>query len=426
MLEMIDLDDALLRDLIAKHGPESLREDRALSEAFVKVQLLALSAATPEKQEIAVTRLMALDTYLASARSRADRDQVIEMIGGGPSNVYRLLNRIRKFGPITGLLKGTLTEPRSSVVRDGFGPLVDEWIADLLAKDAEMKIAEVARRLSERIDHHSGSKVRMPHAAALKRRIQMLRQERIGTVITDAAIGGNILIDQVMLNVQLTGAARHDPDLCSAVFIVDRNTSLILGFSVYEGSDPRAGFKAVAESATVQMQRLADQGLRFADHLEQVRWIMTSEMTEHRAILRERARMLNLPKSLVFVVRGQVSGRDLSRLVGPGVPPFEFKLRATPDDMPPEVAEQSQLTAPGRMALSTLSEVDWRLDLAVAQRNAKVIAGIRAIEAHVANTAVEGCNDNAKASTIADEIAKLIEPVIVWRRGQVAHDDAGE
>lgn len=421
---MIDLNDACLRDAIIRRGPQELLQDKTLLEAFVKEQLLALSAATPEKQEIAVKRLLALDAYLASARSRADLDHTIGAIGGGQSNVYRLLKRIGEFGPITGLLKGTLKEPRASVVREGFGTKLDTWIADLLAEDAEMKIAEVARRLRDLIAGEGASDVTMPHAAALKRRIHMLRLEREGAMTKEVAIGGNLLIDQVLLNVRLTGNSEDKQKLCAAVFVVDRNSSLILGFGVYTGDDPRSGFEALAESVITQLSRLLEEDLRFADHLDRIRWIMTSAMTKYRNALRHQAMMLHLSKELVFVVREQASGRDLSRLVGPGIPPFAFRQRSKPDDMAAETSERSQLVEPGEIALPTLPEVEWRLDLAVVQRNAKVIEGVRAARKDAADGRFERRNDEVNAANIASEIRLLLEPLIDHRPGQVARGDS--
>lgn len=254
-------------------------------EPLVQREMALYIALPADKRREVEERLHALAALPREGRTVADVMRVAEDLGIERSNVYRLLKRVEELGPVAGLVPGRRARERASSAKDGFGEPIDGWIEDLLEERPEAGIAEIRRMIASRMlmmpqAGEAEAVAAAPASSALARRVHELRRRGIRRVGA-AAAGAALLVDYCPVDLSLTETGERFFRLANLVVIVDQATSIVFGAGFFLGEHVAQGLvRALDQMDEHVLPSLVGRGLLFADRLERVRWIVSSDLVD--------------------------------------------------------------------------------------------------------------------------------------------------
>jgi hypothetical protein len=353
-------------------GPES----EAREQLIEREMALYLKLPEAKRREVDV-RLAALAAMPADVRTVADVLEAAQRMKVKRSNVYRLLKRIEELGPVGGLVPGRRARERASTKKSGFGEPFDGWIEELLRNRPDASIAEIQRMVTSRIrllpaGQADGSSVRGPTQSALHRRINELRGRGIRAEGALEAVGASVVIDYCPLNATVfwLDGGRYAHRLAQAVLIIDTASSLILGAGIFLERNVAAGLvKALDHMAREGLPVLVREGVRLADRLERIRWIVSPDLADAAA------RAHGIAEDLVPPVRLDVDwggrpGVELHRQIGNAVGPYHFHPRTPAADGSSDWEQRSSID----FEVPSLEHATGMLEFEAAIRNHDVMA----------------------------------------------------
>lgn len=314
-----------------------------ITKGAVTRELGIYLAASAEKRQVAARRLMAFSQLpAASDRTKADVLAVAASLGVEQSNVYRMLKRIKEFGPVSGLLPGNRVKPKSGAAADGFDEPVDGWIADALRTQPEVSISDLSRMLGSKAKlltvADPTKKVVVPGSASLRRRVQALRVKGFAGEHS-RLVGASVLVDQCWTRVQVRSPegpgrqVRHDR--VSVVMIIDEATSIILGCGAYLGADAATGLVSALEDTAGRCPKLESRGLKFFSRPSRVRWMIPPVLLPRANEIERNAASFDPPIELLLLAADEDrSGIELRRNLGGKLGPFELLTRLDREDGP--------------------------------------------------------------------------------------------
>jgi hypothetical protein len=235
----------------------------------LSVELALLSVQSPINQRAFDQRLRAVVDYLEGPSTSKDADRCAATIGVARQQFYRLVEKMKRIGPVRGLTPGFQNVRRRSSVRSGLGDIVEKVLAAILREDPYAGTARVERLLRERLPPDA----KPPSQSSLRRRLKILRSA--GSRISDAHVfGEHLLVDQSAINLPLYSEKKSAP-YAIATLIIDKATKLIVGVAV--SSDALYGMDLSAALSSVPghfLPGLKKRPFAVSDSLKRVDWVI--------------------------------------------------------------------------------------------------------------------------------------------------------
>ena len=364
-------------------------------------------------------RLLAIDRLPPSgARRTVDVIAVASELGLMQSAVYRLLKLVERHGPVTGLLRGRSAERRASTVRDGFGSPLDDWIAEVLRRRPGASVAEVERHVRSRILMlDGGPRPPMPSPSAMRRRVNYLRAA--GTPASDPGrpLGDVLSIDHCGLDVDIVGSEEEMGGLArpraSAVFLIDHQSGVVLGSTVFVEGDYASGLDAaIGDLEENVLPSLALKGIRTVVMPRSIRWTVPAELIpKAKEVVAGAEGVGDGPLLDAVAGVGARMGADVMRHLGDRIDCFGL--------LPGQVVEgdDGRLTTQYRSreiakagSFRTVQKANAALRSALAKRNDRILGGeTEVIEGHARIVPMPVKNEGGFAASID----RLFAPVRV-------------
>lgn len=301
------------RELIAKH---------LASADELEAEMALLRAQPAEKQSIVEERLSYIDAYSSLDKpSVADVDAAAAKLGVSRRQFYRLLSKLRTYGPVRALTPGYQNVVRASAVREGLSEPIERVLSQALSSDPDIRISRLQALIASECER---LEVAPPTDWMLRQRIHQLRST--GIVARKADFGAQIVIDQVSLDVSIDDVG--GPRFAIFTAIVDRSTKLIIGSSLLTrdlfGDGLAKALKDMADHGFALVRR---EQLPVAKVLEELVWIAPpslEKLADSEATMRR-----HTPDGVVKIVSvgRRRHGDALLRLIGDRIGPYELRAR---------------------------------------------------------------------------------------------------
>lgn len=311
-----------LNSLIARHLPQG---------SSLGDELLALAALPENKRETVANRLRVLDVCIAAGGTPPAITKAAASLDSSERQIYRLLARLREFGPARGLTPGAYRTERPSFARDGLGEVAEEVLATALfdnprASQAHLTAAVVAR--CQQLGLAAPSKYK------LRQRILELRANR--AVAPSAMLGYRLSLDQAAINVNIKdGDGNALPWIVT--LILDEAHGLILGGSLT--SDPRSsdlGILAAQVSAREYViPMLSGYELQVATGVDEITWVVPPSLED----LADLAGKESSARLKVIGNGPKRHGREIFRILGDRLGPYGLSPKLPPSEGQPEDAD---------------------------------------------------------------------------------------
>lgn len=266
----IRLSDILPAELIKKY---------ALQEASSASELRALMALPPGKQEAVLKRLDVIHRYLEnSPPTTADADAAAGELEMQRRNFYKLLDKLRRHGPVAGLSPGYKAQRTQLAAKDGLGEVADLAISKVLEANEKARLGKVIAAVEEAC---RVAKVDIPSTAAVRRRLNVLRApgklpHNQGRWIKRRRFGRTIVVDQSALFLPVKYGS--EIEYAVATFVLDQETRLVLGLGVARPSDAGAGLSWALEDAEDRQKQTPGGAFETAERLEEILWVLPPGM----------------------------------------------------------------------------------------------------------------------------------------------------
>ncbi|MBB4100496.1 hypothetical protein [Sphingomonas kyeonggiensis] len=356
-------------------------------------ELLAFKALPEEKAQIVENRLRVLDRCVGDGASLSTAiDTAAVSLGSSQRQVYRLLARLREFGPVKGLTPGTYRTERPKVARDGLDPAAEEVLASRLrenprASQASLEAAVVARC----------TELGLPAPTQYSVRQRVLQLRASGQAPSSATFGSRLALDQTAININITvGEGKSLPSIVT--LLMDEGLGLIIGASLT--SSPRMQdfglLIARANAASTVIPELRKFEITIAGGLGHLTWV-ASPFLEHLVPLAEaKARSAKNKARLKIVSEGSKRhGSEIMRIIGDRLGPYILSPRQSFRSEPRPVED------PG----VDYEEASKRLDLAVESWNRKRLQTLG-----ISPAALSAVRDR-RMWRVLKEFEGLLEPV---------------
>jgi hypothetical protein len=402
----------------------SLKDGQDHGEAVRREMALYAGASTEKRSELERRLAVISDMPKPDRRTRSDVVAAGEKLGVKQSNVYRLLKRVENYGPVSGLLPGHRTEPKPGVANDGFGELVDLWIAEAMRLRPDASIAEIQKVLNSKAKLHGArcpeQPVVVPQQSSLRRRVHALRGD--GTYGMDPArrVGESILIDQcpldMMVMFQAADGEREERRYASVTVILDAPSSMMLGVGVFVEKDAASGLSRALSDLRTRTRSLAAEGVELADTPTTIRWVVPDSLMTAASEIAELTWDSRPPVRLEVLTNDTTrSGHELYRHLGSQLGPFRLQPRLRNETRmqagySPELPPTHRFQGLAKAADALAFEADMR--------NGRKIAALREISP-------DPLIGMIRADDLADALARILEPAVrnvPHRRHLVATD----
>lgn len=311
-----ELESADLNALLARHAGDG----RSAEGELEKLCLLA-----PNAQQAVLARLRAIDGYLSLTHpSLAQAEASALAIGMGRDGFYRLIRRMRAFGPALGLAPHAKAKRRPSAPREGLGELAEAALSRVLERNPAAPLGEVATAVQLACAADGGS---APSVATIRRRLSELRKpgtRRSTTAWPDNRIfGRRVLVDQCGF---AWSGKRGGPDH-SLCLIVDMDTRLILGWGSADFDDTWQGLLGAVSTAHRAKESMNVGGFRVTPQLEAACWVVPNHFANYAEIWA--SELERAGKEAKAISRGpKRHGQRLVRLLGTSLDTLELFPRA--------------------------------------------------------------------------------------------------
>ena len=302
-----------LRELVARHLASA--DER-------EAEMALLLAQPPEKQRIVEERLTYIDAYARLDRpSVSDVDTAAAQLGVSRRQFYRLLAKLRTYGPVRALTPGFQNVARASAVREGLAEPIEAVLRQALSSAPDMRISKLHALVAGECKRLS---LTPPTDWMLRQRVHALRSS--GVQGGDGQFGSEIVIDQVSLDLAIDWLGLPRYGIFSA--IVDRSTKLIIGSSIL----PRDGYGdglalALKDLESRGLLWLREQHLPTAKQLRELVWIAPPGLEKLADAVASTP--LNATETVVKVVSDgpRRHGEALLRLIGDRLGPYDIRAR---------------------------------------------------------------------------------------------------
>lgn len=235
-----------------------------------------------KKQEEALRRLAVIDRYLKEASgSLAEAESAGAELGVSRRSFYRLLDNLRRKGPVLGLTPSIRTAERSSLASHGLGVIAEAAVKDLLIRHPNARSSQIVSEVRAACEAEGEP---MPSEATLRRRVEFLRRpgelERLRPVTAEEArLARHLLIDQSALELVIR-SPNGATSFAVATLIVDFDTRLVLASGVDEPSRPGTGFIASLDDYRRRISRLPAGPFAFAKTVRDLEWVLPTTLEE--------------------------------------------------------------------------------------------------------------------------------------------------
>lgn len=342
--------------------------DHLLEGVSASSELRALSTLPREKQEAVLSRLEVIDRYLRIDAPRAeDAQKAADDLGMQQRNFYRLVDKLRRHGPVAGLARGYRTR-RPPSAADGLGDVADDAIFDLLADHPTASLSEVRAAVIEACKRKGSA---APSDAAIRRRLNALRSpagaSELAADDVDRIFGRSVLLDQTALSLPVQ--TPDGPSLAVGTFIVDVGTRLILGLGFTPSKIPGASLKRAVEDVEARQGTLATGSFPISEVLEELHWVVPNGLEDK---VEQWARNMALNDILgSFSARGERRhGQRLLRLLGAKFGGYELMPRLTGSPQIKRKGLPPPVDAARAAALLAGAVDDWNYEIVRAHQKA--------------------------------------------------------
>jgi len=295
-------------ELLAKHSgePTTFRSNEAILRALPRA-----------KQAAVISRLRALDEYLAAPEQTAsDAARLAATLSMSERNFYRLVSKLRERGPVLGLAPGYRTQRRSSAASDGLGKVADVALERLLETSSDASWKDAVNEVLEACRNAGTSP---PSQAAIRRRLLALRAESQHRE-NRGFFGEKWLMDQSAVSLRLVEGAEVRQAV--ATLLVDRRTRLIAGAGCVSSTSPESGVVTALEDAWSRVPLFAREELNLAVRPRDITWVVPEGMSG-------RGFVMSYGVSSTPSTGPRRHGERLLRLIGGKLGPFALLIRST-------------------------------------------------------------------------------------------------
>lgn len=358
-------------------------KDAAAGERAVRREMSLYLSAPGKRRDVLAARILAIRGLPPSGgRTAADVAAVGAQLGLKQSAVYRLLKKVARHGPVSGLLPGHGIEPRPAPVRDGFGDPVDAWIDDVMRLRPNAGISDILGVLASKAAMLGAtSRPKLPTQTALRRRVHHLRKIGPTGVALDPPIGERLLVAQCAMDLLVEPDGADDPAAgpASGIFIIDERTSIVLGSAIYLNDDVEIGLALALSDARSNVRWFEDERVSFVPTPSAIRWFVPDSLIK---VARDVLAKIEADQSgvNVNVVTGPPcrNGREIYGYLGEFDPPFRLLPRELPGGSARTRYERRQSGHhPGRHRSAVtpgVRQTNFGFRHVISERNGRIIA----------------------------------------------------
>ena len=372
-----------LFSLISRHVPAG----RNPADEFV-----ALKALPAKKSAVVEERLRALDKCVGRGRELTKSiNEAAIVLQSSQRQIYRLLARLREFGPVLGLSPGTFRTGRSEVARGGLSDVAEEVLAARLKENPRASQASLEAAISERC---LALGLEPPTQYAVRQRVLQLRAE--GKARPVSPFGAKLVLDQIKIDLNVNVAeGKSLPSI--ATLLMDEGLGLVLGgglnHSVGTGD---LGILIATANTSEALARLGRFEIEIAPRLEQLTWVVPPLLEESSALAGKRGRSPRNKARLKIVRSGpKRHGIEIIRIIGDRLGPYRLFPRQS-------FSEEFNVVNEAGLPYDEAREL---LDLAIGSWNRKRLQALG-----IAETGFSAARDRSLAR-IVKEFGELLEPV---------------
>lgn len=312
-------------DVLAFSDP-ALVERYLIAGESLESELALFSVQEAERRKTFETRLRVIDEYICTkGASVTDVDFAAAKLGVTRRQFYRLLAKLRTFGPVRGLLPNLQNVERASASRDGLAEPVEALLAEQMARDPTVRIAALETMVKARCRE---LEIAPPSEWKLRKRIQVLRGS--GTIRPKPGFGSSIVFDQAALDLaaKTWGYAKY----VTVTLALDRSTRLILGAGCSVGDGIGMALQDAIADMPTRMIGIIDRNLNVAPKLNAISWIVPPGLeniaSSATGVVDDKGRTI---ESEVISSGSRRHGELILRLVGDRLGPFQFRTRTALD-----------------------------------------------------------------------------------------------
>lgn len=301
-------------DLIQRYLAES---------SSIDLELALLSKQPEGKRLIFEERLRAIDRYLQKPDpSVFDVDEAAASVGVSRRQFYRLLTKMRRLGPVRGLLPSLHNVVRSSAATEGLAEPIEAVLIREMTKDPTIKIAQLESLVFARCEQLG---VDRPSEWKLRRRIHALRAS--GLAASNIEFGGSLVVDQIALDlpVRHLGANYY----VGVTLIIDRNTRLIAGASATVGDGIGLSIRQALADMSRRTVGFSASKLLVATKLERLTWVVPPGLEDYAEAVSEVSTDGRWMADVEIIGKGsRRHGELILRLLGDRLGIYGFRTRA--------------------------------------------------------------------------------------------------
>ena len=378
------------------------------NEADFPAEFRALMALPPERQNVIFQRLQVIDEYLNrwEHQTTAHADEAAERLGMKRRNFYKLLDKLRRFGPVRGLSKSYRAHlPAPSAL--GLSEAAERAIAKIMREDATAPLG----KLQAAVEAATPKTEKAPSATAIRRRVNALRApggwfEQIGPNRKERVFGQAIVVDQTAVSLLIEGPSGLE--YAVPTLIVDRETRLIIGLGLGNPSEGARGLEQALEDAERRQTDLPAGPFKLARRIREVSWVPPDGLMAAAVRWAEEIRPV---VGTISHTGPRRHGSALLPLLGTKFAGFDLLPRMT--SAPMVQSKQGMRPTVGRETARALlgGAVDhWNYEVARAWTGVATYADGDERRQHL-----QAWRGSAKARLIGDEIWKLFSAIV--RRG---------
>lgn len=308
----------LMRDQRTELFSRYLPEDWSIDD---ELALFAVQSA--DKQQAVEQRLRAIDSYLdGTSQDGEGVDAASATLGVGRRQFFKLLAKLRQFGPTRGLTPGFRNVERRSVASDGLEEPLETVIREILARNPAERISRLEAAIRAKCDE---TEIPFPGESAIRRRVHALRRLP-PTKKVSATVGTQITTDQVHLD--LTVKIGSDDRYAIVTLIIDDQTKLILGHGLMGGYGEGEGLRLAIDDFEDRIPDFAKASLGVAPHLQEVTVIIPRDLEFASHSVGSDTFAIEKPIVKVMDTGPRRHGAAILRHIGDRLPPFSFKPMA--------------------------------------------------------------------------------------------------
>lgn len=244
-------------------------------------EMARFRALPPEQRELIEARIGALIEYLSLRRpSVDDADIVAGRLGTKRRNLYRILARMREFGPIIALTPNARSKVAPSKSAAGLDPIAEKALSEMLRAQPDAGLRRVMSAITEAYAA-AGSEGKPPSESTVRRRLIVLRGAGGlpgGGWDASREFGRRVLVDH-----SAVASKAHGIDANLALtFIVDIETRLVIGCGHAELGDQASGLSAAVQHAR-ERDDLVIGAFGVAKAPRHIEWIVSDDLLRYES-----------------------------------------------------------------------------------------------------------------------------------------------